>query len=110
MLRDSQIYGLVPLLKPPIGDRCWRTRKVRTEHASLDEAYKRDDQREPQTSNVKIIPSPPLWSPPSEPVDHLQTVFSLLLCLPTLNASLSAPARPRFSRSASSPLSVRSSG
>src|SRR5499426_4247648 len=110
MLGGSRVDGFIPLLKPPIGDRCWRSRKVRTEHASLDEAYKRDDQREPQTSNVKIIRSPPLWSPPSETVDHLQTLFSLLLCLPTLNASLSAPARPRFSRSASSPLSVRSSG
>src|SRR5262249_12715482 len=43
-------------------------------------------------------------------LSHLQTLFSLLLCLPTLNASRSAPSRPRFSRSAINPSSVRSIG
>src|SRR5262245_10184939 len=86
MLRDGQVYRLVSLLKPPIGDRCWRSCKVRTEHASLDEAYKRDDQQEPETSpvskaiygstlakespfnsheDVKMMRHPPLKSPPS---------------------------------------------
>src|SRR5262245_11275755 len=86
MLGGSRVDGFIPLLKPFIGNGRWRGLEIRTEHASLDEAYQRDDQREPQTSpvskaiygstlakespfnsheDVKMMRHPPLKSPPS---------------------------------------------
>src|SRR5262245_46505070 len=86
MLGGSRVDGFIPLLKPFICNGRWRGLEIRTEHASLDEAYKRDDQQEPETSpvskaiygstlakespfnsheDVKMMRHPPLKSPPS---------------------------------------------